>query len=167
VFDNKIKSGIIPKEYIPSVKEGIEEATSSGILGGYPVVDIKVTLIDGSFHDVDSSELSFKVAGEIAIKEGLRKAKPVLLEPVMDLEVITPTEYVSQVIGDLNSRRARISAIQERKKLRIVKAEVPLAEVFNYADTIRNLTQGRASYTIEPSYYEKVPGELLAKILGL
>ena len=167
VFDNKIKSGIIPKEYIPSVKEGIEEATSSGILGGYPVVDIKVTLIDGSFHDVDSSELAFKVAGEIAIKEGLRKAGPVLLEPVMDLEVITPTEYVSQVIGDLNSRRARISAIQERKKLRIVKAEVPLAEVFNYADTIRNLTQGRASYTIEPSYYEKVPGELLTKILGL
>jgi len=167
VFENKIKSGAIPKEYISSVKEGVLEAVESGVLGGYPVVDIKATLIDGSYHDVDSSELAFKVAGEIGIKEGLRKAKPVVLEPVMDLEVASPTEYVSQVIGDLNSRRAKISSIRERKNLRIVKADVPLSEVFNYADTLRNLTQGRASYTIEPSYYEKVPEELLLKILGI
>ena len=167
VFENKIKSGAIPKEYISSVKQGVLEAVESGILGGYPVVDIKATLIDGSYHDVDSSELAFKVAGEIGIKEGLRKAKSVVLEPVMDLEVISPTEYVSQVIGDLNSRRAKISSIRERKNLRIVKADVPLSEVFNYADTLRNLTQGRASYTIEPSYYEKVPEELLLKILGI
>jgi elongation factor G len=167
VFESKIKAGAIPKEYIPSVKEGVIEASESGILGGYPVVDVKYTLIDGSYHDVDSSELAFKVAGEIAVKEGLRKAKSVLLEPIMDLEVVSPTEYVSQVIGDLNSRRAKISSIRERKNLRIVKAEVPLAEVFNYADALRNLTQGRASYTIEPSYYEKVPDELLGKILGI
>jgi len=167
VFESKIKSGVIPKEYIPAVKEGIEEAVESGILGGYPVVDIKVTLIDGSYHDVDSSELSFKVAAELAIKEALRKAGPVILEPIMSLEVIVPAEYSSQVIGDLNSRRGKISSIKERKNLRIVSADVPLSEAFNYADALRNLTQGRASYTIEPSYYEKVPDELLAKILGV
>ena len=167
IFEAKIKSGVVPKEYIPAVKEGVGEATESGILGGYPVVDIKITLIDGSYHDVDSSELAFKVAGEIAIKEALRKAHPVILEPIMDLEVISPAEYASQVIGDLNSRRGKISAIKERKNLRMVSADVPLSEVFNYADNLRNLTQGRASYTIEPSYYEKVPGELLAKILGI
>ena len=167
IFESKIKSGAIPKEFIPSVEEGVAEALESGILGGYPVVDIKVTLLDGSYHEVDSSELAFKVAGELAIKEGLRKANPVILEPIMDLEVATPLDYVSQVIGDLNSRRAKICAIRERKNLRIVKADIPLAEAFNYADALRNLTQGRASYTIEPSYYEKVPGELLTKILGI
>jgi len=167
IFENKIKSGAIPKEYIPAVEKGVFEAVESGVLGGYPVVDIKATLIDGSYHDVDSSELAFKVAGEIGIKEGLRKAKSVVLEPVMDLEVITPTEYVSQVIGDLNSRRGKISSISERKNLRIARADVPLSEVFNYADALRSLTQGRASYTIEPSYYEKVPEELLSKILGI
>lgn len=167
IFENKIKSGAIPKEYIPAVQKGVMEAVEGGVLGGYPVVDIKVTLIDGSYHDVDSSELAFKVAGEIGIKEGLRKAKSVVLEPVMDLEVVIPEEYVSQVIGDLNSRRAKISSIQERKNLRITRADIPLAEVFNYADALRNLTQGRASYTIEPSYYEKVPEELLSKILGV
>jgi elongation factor G len=167
VFESKIKAGVIPKEYIPSVDEGVREALEGGVLGGYPVVDIKISLIDGTYHDVDSSELSFKIAGELAVKEGLRKARSVIMEPIMDLEVITPLEYVSQVIGDLNSRRARISAMRERKNMRIVRADVPLAEVFNYADTLRNLTQGRASYTIEPSCYEKVPEELLAKILGI
>ena len=167
IFENKIKSGAIPKEYIPAVKGGVSEAAESGILGGYPVVDIKVTLIDGSYHDVDSSELAFKVAGEMAVKEGLRKARSVVLEPIMDLEVVTPAEYVSQVIGDLNSRRAKISAIREKKNLRMARANVPLSEIFNYADALRSLTQGRASYTIEPSYYEKVPEELLTRILGI
>lgn len=167
IFENKIKSGAIPKEYIPAVKEGFIEAVESGILGGYPVVDIRATLIDGSYHDVDSSELAFKVAGEMAVKEGLRKARSVVLEPIMDLEVVTPAEYVSQVIGDLNSRRAKISAIREKKNLRIARANVPLSEIFNYADALRNLTQGRASYTIEPSCYEKVPEELLTRILGI
>ncbi|MCF7873246.1 MAG: elongation factor G [Candidatus Omnitrophica bacterium] len=166
-FENKIKSGVIPKEFISSVKEGVVEASESGILGGYPVVDLKVTLIDGSYHEVDSSELSFKIAGEIAFKEGLRKARSILLEPIMDLEIITPVEYLSQVIGDLNSRRAKIHLVKERKNLRTVSVEIPLSESFNYADSLRNLTQGRASYTIEPSYYQKVPEELLSKILGI
>ncbi|MDD4183736.1 MAG: elongation factor G, partial [Candidatus Omnitrophica bacterium] len=139
----------------------------SGVLGGYPVVDIKVTLIDGSSHAVDSSELAFKIAAEMALKDGLRKAAPVLLEPVMELEAITPNEYLSQVIGDLNARRAKITSVSERKNLKIIKADVPLVEVFNYADVLRNLTQGRASYTIEPSYYERVPEAQLAKILGV
>lgn len=167
VFESKIKSGAIPKEYIPAVKEGVREACESGVLGGYPVVDIKITLIDGSYHDVDSSELSFKVAGEMAVKDGLKKAGSIALEPIMNLEVISPTEYVSQVIGDLNARRAKISAVGEKKNLNIVKADIPLGEVFNYADVLRNLTQGRASYTIEPSFYEKVPDELLTRILGI
>lgn len=166
LFESKIKSGVIPKEYIPAVKSGVQEACESGILGGYPVADLSVTLIDGSYHDVDSSELSFKVAAEMAVKEGLRKAKSVLLEPIMSLEVITPSEYVSQVIGDLNSRRSKIIAVKEKSNLRIVRAEAPLSEVFNYADALRSLTQGRASYTIEPLYYERVPDELLLKILG-
>ncbi|MCQ9205779.1 MAG: elongation factor G [Omnitrophica bacterium] len=167
VFESKIKSGAIPKEYIPAVKEGVREACESGILGGYPVVDIKISLIDGSYHDVDSSELSFKVAGEMAVKDGLKKAGPIALEPIMNLEVSSPTEYISQVIGDLNARRAKISAVGEKKNLNIVKADIPLGEVFNYADVLRNLTQGRASYTIEPSFYEKVPDELLTRILGI
>ncbi|MFA7114151.1 MAG: elongation factor G [Candidatus Omnitrophota bacterium] len=167
VFDNKIKGGVIPKEFIPSVKEGVLEALESGVLGGYPVVDIKATLIDGSYQDTDSSELSFKVAAEMAVKDGLRRGNPTLLEPIMLLEVIVPTEYLSQVIGDLNSKRTKILSVTEQKNLRIIKAEVPLAEVFSYADVLRNLTQGRASYTIEPSYYEKVPDNLVSKVLGL
>jgi elongation factor G len=167
LFDNKIKGGTIPKEFISPVKDGVIEAIESGVLGGYPVVDVKVTLIDGSSHAVDSSELAFKIAAEMALKDGLRKAAPVLLEPVMELEAITPNEYLSQVIGDLNARRAKITSVSERKNLKIIKAEVPLVEVFNYADVLRNLTQGRASYTIEPSYYEKVPEALLIKILGV
>ena len=167
VFENKIKGGAIPKEFIPSVEGGVLEAITSGVLGGYPVVDVKVTLMDGSSHAVDSSELAFKIAAEMALKDGLRRAAPILLEPVMELEAITPNEYLSQVIGDLNTRRAKITSVAERKNLKIIKAEVPLVEVFNYADILRNLTQGRASYTIEPSYYEKVPETLLIKILGV
>jgi elongation factor G len=167
VFENKIKGGAIPKEFIPSVEGGVLEAITSGVLGGYPVVDVKVTLMDGSSHAVDSSELAFKIAAEMALKDGLRRAAPILLEPVMELEAITPNEYLSQVIGDLNTRRAKITSVAERKNLKIIKAEVPLVEVFNYADVLRNLTQGRASYTIEPSYYEKVPETLLIKILGV
>lgn len=167
IFENKIRGAAIPKEFIPAVKKGVLEASESGILGGYPVVDIKMTLIDGSYHDVDSSEFSFKIAAEMAFKEGLRKGRSIILEPIMELEVITAAEYLSQVIGDLNARRARVSSVSERKNLRIVKADVPLSEVFNYADILRNLTQGRASYTIEPSYYERVPSALMAKILGV
>jgi elongation factor G len=167
IFENKIKGGAIPREFIPAVKQGVLEASESGTLGGYPVVDIKATLIDGSYHEVDSSELSFKIASEMAFKDGLRRGGAVILEPIMELEVITPNDYLSQVIADLNTKRAKVEAISERKKLKVVIAEVPLSEVFNYADILRNLTQGRASYTIEPSYYEKVPATLLTKILGI
>ncbi len=166
VFESKIKGGVIPKEFIPAVKEGVFSSAEAGVLGGYPVIDVKVTLVDGSYHEVDSSELAFKIAGELAFKEGLKKGAPILLEPIMDLEVMTPIEYLSQVIADLNSRRAKITSISERKNIKVVKAEVPLAEVFDYADILRNLTQGRASYTIEPLYYEKVPDDLMIKILG-
>jgi elongation factor G len=167
IFENKIKGGAIPKDFVPGVKQGVLEASESGILGGYPVVDVKVTLIDGSYHEVDSSEFSFKIASEIAFKDGLRRGGSVILEPIMELEVVTSSEYLSQVIGDLNTRRAKVAAISERKNLKVIVAEVPLSEVFNYADVLRNLTQGRASYTIEPSYYDKVPAVLLAKILGI
>ncbi|MDD5583545.1 MAG: elongation factor G [Candidatus Omnitrophica bacterium] len=167
VFENKVKGGAIPKEFFASIKEGVFEAAESGALGGYPVVDVRVTLLDGSYHEVDSSELAFKIASQYAFKDGLRKAGPVILEPIMELEVLVANEYLSQVIGDLNTRRAKISSIVERKNLKIARADVALSEVFNYADVLRNLTQGRASYTIEPSYYEKVPPEMLAKILGL
>jgi len=166
IFENKIKGASIPKEYFPAVKNGVMEASASGILGGYPVVDLKITLIDGSYHEVDSSELAFKVAAEFAFKDGLKKGKSVILEPIMSLDVISPNEFVSQIIGDLNARRAQISHVAERRNLRIVKADVPLKEVFNYADNLRNLTQGRASYTIEPARYAKVPEDLIAKILG-
>ena len=166
VFENKIKGASIPKEYFPAIKNGVMEASASGILGGYPVVDIKITLIDGSYHEIDSSELAFQAAAEFAFKEGLKKGKAVILEPIMSLNVITPNDFVSQIIGDLNSRRAQISHVSERRNLRIIEADVPLKEVFNYADNLRNLTQGRASYTIEPARYAKVPEELVTKILG-
>ena len=167
VFESKIKGGVIPREFIPFVKAGALDAANSGVLGGYPVTDVKVTLIDGSFHEVDSSDISFKIAAEIAFKDGLKKAGPVLLEPIMSLEVVTPIEYLSQVIADLNTRRAKITSIAERKNVKAVSSEVPLREVFNYADVLRNLTQGRASYTIEPFYYDKVPNDVLIKILGM
>jgi len=166
VFESKIKGGVIPREFIPAIKEGVDSSSEAGVLGGYPVTDVKVVLVDGSYHEIDSSDLAFKIAAEIAFKEGLRKADPVLLEPIMKLEVVTPLSYLSQVIGDLNTRRAKITSIEERKNVKVVKCEVPLAEVFDYADILRNLTQGRASYTIEPLYYEKVPQELMLKILG-
>ena len=166
IFESKLKGGVIPKEFLPSVKEGIIEAAEAGILGGYPVTDIKVILVDGSYHEVDSSELAFKIAAELAFKEGLRKGKPILLEPIMGIEVVTPETYLSQVIADLNSRRAKITSISERRNIKVIRAEVPLGEVFDYVDVLRNLTQGRASYTIEPLYYEKVPEQIMAKILG-
>ncbi|MDP3789543.1 MAG: elongation factor G, partial [Candidatus Omnitrophota bacterium] len=149
-FEDKIKSGAIPREFISSVKQGVFGAAKSGCLAGYPVTDVKTILIDGSFHEVDSSEMAFQMAAGIAFNDGLRKANPVLLEPIMDIEAVTPEEYLGQIIGDLNSRRAKISAINPRGNARAIRAYVPLAEVFNYATVLRSLTQGRASYTMEP-----------------
>ena len=166
IFESKIKGGVIPREFIPAVKEGVYSSAEAGVLAGYPVTDVKVSLVDGSYHEVDSSPIAFKIAAEKAFKEGLMKAGSILLDPIMRLEEMTPSDYLGLVIADLNSRRAKITSIEERKNIKVVKSEVPLAEVFDYADILRNLTQGRASYTIEPLYYEKVPEDLVMKILG-
>ena len=165
-FKNKIIGGAIPKEYISAVEDGIEMAAKTGVLAGYPVIDTQVTLIDGSYHEVDSSELAFKMAASIALGDGLRKAKCKLMEPIMSLEALFPEDYTGDVIGDLNSRRCRIKEITQKGKIKIVKGDVPLAEMFGYATGIRSLTQGRASYTMEPSHYSEVPGNIAEKIIG-
>lgn len=164
-FEDKIKSGAIPREFIPAVKQGVIGSAKSGVLAGYPVTDVKVVLVDGSFHEVDSSELAFKMAGSLAFSDGLRKAGPILLEPIMDIEVVVPEEFMGQVIGDLSSRRAKIASLAQRLNLRTVRAHIPLAEVFNYATILRSLTQGRASYTMEPSFYAEVPSHISEKII--
>jgi elongation factor G len=164
-FEDKIKSGAIPREFISAVKQGIMGASKSGVLAGYPVTDVKVTLVDGSYHEVDSSDLAFQMAGSIGFSDGLRKASPILLEPIMDVEVVVPDEYMGQVIGDISSRRAKIVSLAQRLNLRIVRANIPLAEVFNYATVLRSLTQGRASYTMEPSFYCEVPSHIAEKII--
>ncbi|MDD5115829.1 MAG: elongation factor G [Candidatus Omnitrophica bacterium] len=164
-FEDKIKSGAIPREYIPAVKQGILGAAKNGVLAGYPVTDVSVVLVDGSFHEVDSSELAFKMAGSIAFQDGMKKAHPVLLEPIMDIEVIVPEEFMGQIIGDLSSRRAKIIALGQRQNLRSIRANVPLSEVFNYATITRSLTQGRASYTMEPSFYSEVPAHVAEKVI--
>ena len=165
-FKNKIIGGAIPKEYIPAVRTGIKMASETGILASYPVIDTEVMLIDGSFHEVDSSELAFKMAGSIAFSEGLKKAGCRLMEPIMTLEVIFPEDYTGDVIGDLSSRRCKIKEITQRGKAKVVKADAPLAEMFGYATAIRNLTQGRASYTMEPSHYAEVPLNIADKVIG-
>lgn len=165
-FVSKIVGGSIPREYIPAVEEGVEIAAKTGVLAGYPVIDTEVMLIDGSYHEVDSSELAFKMAGSIAFSDGMRNAKCRLMEPIMSLEVIFPDDYTGDVIGDLNSRRCRIKDITQTGKIKVVKGDVPLAEMFGYATAIRSLTQGRASYTMEPSHYSEVPSNIAVKIMG-
>jgi elongation factor G len=169
-FVNKITGGRIPKEYIPSVDDGCQEALASGPLAGYPLVDVKVTLLDGAYHDVDSSELAFKIAGIAAFKEAAKLAGPVLLEPVMSVEVITPEDFMGDVIGDINSRRGQILAMDERSGARIVKATVPLSEMFGYVGDLRSRTQGRASYSMQFDSYAEVPQavskEIIAKVRG-
>lgn len=165
-FINDIVGGTIPKEYIPAIKKGIEEAMSSGVLAGYPIVDIKVTLFDGSFHEVDSSEIAFKNAAYQALINGVKKAHPVLLEPMMRLEVIVPQEYMGEIIGDLNSKRANILEMEPRDTYQIIRAIVPLAEMCGYATSIRSLSQGRANYTMEFAYYAEVPNDIAEKIVA-
>ena len=156
-FLNKIVGGTIPREYVPAVEKGIKEAADRGVLAGYPVVDIQAKLYDGSYHDVDSSEMAFKIAGSMAFKEAIKKAKPILLEPIMSLEVVTPEEYMGDVIGDLNSRRGRVQNIERRGNAQVIKAQAPLAEMFGYATDLRSKTQGRATYTMQFSHYNEVP----------
>jgi elongation factor G len=156
-FENKIIGGTIPREYIPAVEKGIKEAADGGILAGYPVVDVKARLYDGSYHEVDSSEMAFKIAGSMAFKEAAKNAKPILLEPIMSIEIVTPEEYMGDVIGDLNSRRGRVQNIEKRGKVQVIKAQAPLAEMFGYATDLRSKTQGRATYTMQFSHYDEVP----------
>jgi elongation factor G len=156
-FEDKIVGGKIPREYISAVNSGIVEAMSSGVLAGYPVVDVRIELVDGSYHEVDSSERAFKIAGSMAFKEGMKRAKPKLLEPVMSIEVITPDEFVGDVIGNLNGRRGRIEQLEPVAGDQVIKASVPLAEMFGYATDLRSMTQGRASFHMEPDHYEEVP----------
>jgi elongation factor G len=165
LFENKLVGGVIPKEYINPVSQGIKQAMTSGIVAGYPVVDVKVSLIDGSFHPVDSSEMSFKIAGSMAFQDGLKKANPVLLEPMMKIEVVVPEEYLGEVLGDLNGRRAQIGGIHARKDAQVVVAKVPLSEMFGYATDLRSRTQGRAVYTMQFSHYQEVSTTESNKIL--
>ncbi|MDQ7801211.1 MAG: elongation factor G [Armatimonadota bacterium] len=164
-FVDRITGGVIPREFIKPVEDGVREAMESGVLAGYPVVDVRVTLVDGSYHEVDSSELAFKIAGSLAFKDAARKAKPVLLEPVMKVEVTTPEAYMGDVLADLNARRGRIQAMEQRQGLRVITALVPLAEMFGYATDLRSRTQGRAVYTMEFSHYEEVPAAVAEEVL--
>jgi elongation factor G len=165
-FVNKVTGGRIPTEYIPSVDQGVQEAMASGVLAGYPVVDVRVTLTDGSHHDVDSSEMAFKITGSMAFKEAARRSKPVLLEPVFDVEVVMPQEHMGDVIGDLSSRRGRVESMDQRGSDRIVKAQVPLAEMFGYATELRSRTQGRATYTMQFDSYKEVPRSIQEDVVA-
>jgi elongation factor G len=165
-FVNKIVGGSVPREFINPIQKGIEEAMSSGIRAGYPVVDLMATLFDGSFHDVDSSEVAFKIAASMAFKAGCKKASPNILEPMMKAEVITPEDWMGDVIGDLNSRRGRVTGMDDRAGMKIVGAEVPLAEMFGYSNDLRSKTQGRATYTMEFSHYEAVPNSIADEIIA-
>ncbi|HET8578310.1 MAG TPA: elongation factor G [Methylomirabilota bacterium] len=170
VFENKLKGPAIPREFVPAVEKGVKETAETGVLAGYPVVDVKVALTDGSYHEVDSSEMAFKIAASMGFKEACRKARPVLLEPVMDVEVVTPSEYQGAVVGDLNSRRGKILALEARAGAQVVRAHVPLGEMFGYATDVRSMTQGRATYTMQFARYEEVPRniaeEIMAKVAG-
>jgi len=166
VFEDKITGGSIPKDYIGPVEDGIKEAMENGIQAGYPVVDIKVTLKDGSFHEVDSSEMAFKIAGSMAFRQAAKRARPVILEPVMEVEVVVPEDYMGDVIGDLNGRRGKIEGMERRANAQVVNAYVPLSEMFGYATDLRSKTQGRATYTMQFSHYEKTPKSVAKEILG-
>ncbi len=170
VFENKLKGPSIPREYVPAVEKGVKEAAETGVLAGYPMVDVKVALTDGSYHEVDSSEIAFKIAASMGFKDACRKARPALLEPVMDVEVVCPSEYQGAVVGDLNSRRGKIIAMDARAGAQVIRAHVPLAQMFGYATDVRSMSQGRATYTMQFARYEEVPRpiaeEIVAKVAG-
>jgi elongation factor G len=155
----------VPREYIPAVEKGVREACETGVIAGYPVVDAKITLFDGSYHDVDSNEMAFKIAGSLGFKEGFMKARPVLLEPIMKVEVVTPEEYSGDVIGDLNRRRGQIMGMDDSPSGKAVTAEVPLSEMFGYATTVRSMSQGRATFTMEFEKYIEVPPNIADSII--
>jgi len=165
-FVDGIKGGTVPREYIPAVNKGIIEACENGVLAGYPVVDVRVTLFDGSYHEVDSSEIAFKIAASMGFKDAIRKAKPVLLEPIMKMEVVTPEEFMGDVIGDISSRRGQVENMEQRGNMKIIRSKVPLASMFGYATELRSMTQGRASYTMEPLHYAPVPQNVADEVIS-
>jgi len=165
-FEGKIAGGVIPREFIPAVEKGVREAAGSGVLAGYPVVDVKVKLVDGSYHEVDSSDMAFKIAGSMAFKEAVRQGDPILLEPIMQVDVVAPEEYLGEVIGDLNARRGRVVGVEMRPAAHVVRAEAPLATMFGYATDLRSATQGRATYTMQFARYEPLPASLAEEIIG-
>jgi elongation factor G len=170
VFEDKIVGGVIPREFIKPASEGMREAMDTGVLAGYPMVDVKVQLVFGSYHDVDSSEMAFKIAGSMALKEAARRANPVLLEPMMDVEVVTPADYMGDVMGDLSSRRGKIGGMDQRGDSQVIRAQVPLSEMFGYSTTLRSMSQGRAVYSMQFAHYDEVPKskaeEIIAKVRG-
>jgi elongation factor G len=170
-FVNEITGGVVPREYIPSVDKGIQEQMENGVVAGYPMVDVKVTLYDGSYHDVDSSEMAFKIAGSMGFREGAQKASPVLLEPIMKVEVVTPEDYMGDVMGDLNRRRGILQGMDDAAAGKIIRAEVPLSEMFGYATDLRSATQGRATYSMEFKKYAEAPANvaqaIISKVTGL
>jgi elongation factor G len=169
-FVDAIKGGTVPREYIPAVEKGIMDAKDTGVLAGYPVVDIKVTLTDGSYHDVDSNEMAFKIAASMAFKDAMKRADPVILEPVMDVEVVTPDDFMGPVMGDLQSKRGKIEGMELRGTAQIIRSKVPLSEMFGYSTNLRSMTQGRATYTMQFAHYEETPKsvqqEIIAKMKG-
>jgi elongation factor G len=165
-FVDKITGGVIPREYIPSVDAGIQEALQGGVLAGYQMVDVRATLTFGSYHDVDSSEMAFKIAGSLALKKAARQADPVLLEPIFAVEVVTPEDYMGDVIGDLSSRRGKVEGMEQRGNSQVVRAQVPLSEMFGYATDLRSRTQGRATYTMQFHSYQEVPDSIAKEIVA-
>jgi elongation factor G len=166
IFEDKIVGGVIPREFIRPIEAGIKEALETGVLAGYPVVDVKVELVYGSYHDVDSSEMAFKIAGSMAFKEAARTARPILLEPIMEVEVVTPAEFLGDVMGDLSSRRGKIGGMVQRGDAQVVAADVPLGEMFGYSTTLRSMTQGRAVYSMQFDHYEEVPKAVAEQIVA-
>ena len=164
-FENKIVGGVVPREYIAPVEAGVKDAMLTGVLAGYPMVDIKATIFDGSYHEVDSSEMAFRIAGSMAFKEGAQKANPVLLEPIMKVEITTPDEYLGDIMGDFNSRRGRIEGMENRPGVQVVRGHVPLSEMFGYATAIRSASQGRAVYSMHFSHYDEVPKNIADTII--
>jgi elongation factor G len=165
-FESKIVGGSVPKEYIPAVEKGVTEAMNNGVLAGYPMVDIRASLLDGSYHEVDSNEMAFKICASMAVKDAVAKAKPILLEPIMSVEVVVPIDFMGDVIGDLNSRRGKVKGMQERSGAQVISAEVPLSEMFGYSTALRSMSQGRATYTMQFSHYERVPGAVSEEVLA-
>jgi len=163
-FESKVVGGNVPKEYIPGVEKGLKDSLENGVIAGFPVTDLKITLYDGAYHDVDSSVMAFEIAGRAAVREGLPKADPRLLEPVMSVEVVTPEDYMGDIIGDLNSRRGNVGGMDQRGNARVVSAMVPLANMFGYVNTLRSMSQGRAQFTMTFDHYEEVPSNVADEI---